>query len=181
MSTTVIVQDETVKVAKVGADNIADSIHGTSEKATPVNADEMGLIDSAASWVLKNITWANVKATLKAYFDTLYAGIDINADITSMTGLDDDGVPLAKVADATSLDLVKADVDVADAITKKHTGNADTGTTVASFKINSGAHEADIKTTRLTGDRDFNFPDVDGGLVIGEMTANNGVECIVYT
>ena len=32
-----------------------------------------------------------------------YANLGVNADITSMTGLDNDGIPLAKVADATSL------------------------------------------------------------------------------
>ena len=52
--------------------NVASSIHGVAAKATPVNADEIGLIDSAAANVLKKLTWTNVKATLKTYFDTLY-------------------------------------------------------------------------------------------------------------
>lgn len=49
------------------------SLHAATSKATPVDADEVGLIDSAASNVLKRLTWANLKATLKTYFDTLYA------------------------------------------------------------------------------------------------------------
>lgn len=44
-------------------------------KATPVDADLIGLNDSAASNALKKLTWANVKATLKIYFDTLYAKV----------------------------------------------------------------------------------------------------------
>jgi hypothetical protein len=48
------------------------SIDAASAKTTPVDADTMGLIDSAASNVLKKVTWANIKAALKAYFDTLY-------------------------------------------------------------------------------------------------------------
>lgn len=48
------------------------SIDAATAKTTPVDADAMGLIDSAASNVLKKVTWANIKATLKAYFDTLY-------------------------------------------------------------------------------------------------------------
>lgn len=47
-------------------------INGSTTKATPVDADHVGLMDSAAGNVLKKLSWANVKATLKAYFDTLY-------------------------------------------------------------------------------------------------------------
>lgn len=47
-------------------------VHAATEKTTPADADELGLIDSAASYVLKKLTWANVKETLKTYFDGLY-------------------------------------------------------------------------------------------------------------
>ena len=46
--------------------NIGSSIHGATEKATPVDADTLPLIDSAASNVLKKVTWANIKTTLLA-------------------------------------------------------------------------------------------------------------------
>ena len=52
--------------------NVAEVIHGATAKTTPVNADELGLVDSAAANVLKKLTWTNVKATFKTYFDTLY-------------------------------------------------------------------------------------------------------------
>ena len=55
------------------AQNVGSSIHGASAKAGPVDADTVAIIDSAASNALKKITWANVKAALKTYFDTLYA------------------------------------------------------------------------------------------------------------
>ena len=70
---------------------------------------------------------------------------------------------------------------IEDAVTKKHTQNTDTGTTSTSFKINSGGSEADIKTTKLSGDRNFEFPDIDGLISISEITANNSFECIAYT
>ena len=47
-------------------------IAGADEKTTPVDADEVGLVDSMAASVIKRLTWANLRATLKAYFDTLY-------------------------------------------------------------------------------------------------------------
>lgn len=46
--------------------------HAATSKVTPVDADEMPLVDSAASNILKKLTWANLKATLLAYFDTAY-------------------------------------------------------------------------------------------------------------
>jgi hypothetical protein len=55
------------------AGNVGSSIHGATSKTTPVDGDTMPLIDSAASNVLKKVTWANIKATLKTYWDTLYA------------------------------------------------------------------------------------------------------------
>jgi len=48
------------------------AIHGAASKATPVDADELALSDSAAAFGLKKLTWVNLKATLKTYLDTLY-------------------------------------------------------------------------------------------------------------
>lgn len=65
-------------IAVAGTDYIADiaaTTHAASSKATPVDADEVGLVDSADSNVLKKLTWANIKATLKTYFDPIYAAI----------------------------------------------------------------------------------------------------------
>lgn len=56
---------------EINLDAGATFIAGTS-KSTPVDADTVPLVDSAASSVLKTLSWANVKATLKTYFDTLY-------------------------------------------------------------------------------------------------------------
>jgi hypothetical protein len=55
--------------------NIAEATHAASSKTTPVDADELALVDSAASNVLKKLTGTNLKAYLKAYFDTLYASV----------------------------------------------------------------------------------------------------------
>ena len=59
--------------------------HDATDKTAPVDADEVPLVDSEASNVLKKLTWANLKATLKTYLDTLYQPVD--ADLTSIAGL----------------------------------------------------------------------------------------------
>lgn len=56
-------------------------IDGRTAKTTPVDADEMPIADSAASFVTKKVTWANVKATLKTYFDSLYSLLTTKGDI----------------------------------------------------------------------------------------------------
>lgn len=48
-------------------------VHSASSKGTPVDDDETALLDSGSSFSLKKLTWANIKATLKNYFDGLYA------------------------------------------------------------------------------------------------------------
>ena len=61
---------------RLGIDTIVETkTHAAASKATPVDADEMPIADSAATWGLKKVTWANLKATLKAYFDTLYLAV----------------------------------------------------------------------------------------------------------
>jgi hypothetical protein len=50
----------------------ASATHAATDKTTPVDADELPLADSAATFGLKKLSWANFKATLKVYFDTLY-------------------------------------------------------------------------------------------------------------
>ncbi len=49
---------------------VAEATNGAASKATPVDADEIPLVDSAASNVLKKLTWANLKATLSSTFGT---------------------------------------------------------------------------------------------------------------
>lgn len=47
-------------------------IYGATAKTTPVDADMVWLMDSAASNILKKLSWVNIKDTLKTYFDTIY-------------------------------------------------------------------------------------------------------------
>jgi len=61
--------------------NLGAEINNATSKTTPVDADELALADSAASYVLKKLTWANLKATLKTYLDTLYVALTGNQTI----------------------------------------------------------------------------------------------------
>ncbi len=47
--------------------NRGSEINNLTEKTTPVDADMVGLMDSAASNVLKKLSWANIKAVLMSY------------------------------------------------------------------------------------------------------------------
>lgn len=71
---------------------IGTLINGATSKTTPVDADQVALMDSAASNIIKKLSWANIKATLKTYFDTIYqaAGTYLTAsnnlsDLTNTT------------------------------------------------------------------------------------------------
>ena len=57
--------------AKLDAVDIANNTNASTSKTTPADADELPLVDSASNG-LKKLTWANVKANLKTYFDSLY-------------------------------------------------------------------------------------------------------------
>jgi len=85
--------------------NVGSSIFGVTAKTPIVDADQIPLIDSAASNVLKKITWVNIKSTLKTYFDTvynLYVHPNHTGDVTSVadgaTTIAADAVTNAKLA-----------------------------------------------------------------------------------
>lgn len=72
-----------VAVSAVGS--TAAETHAAASKATPVDADELPLADSAASFALKKLTWANLKATLATWIGgNLIAG-SFTAIVSSTT------------------------------------------------------------------------------------------------
>lgn len=54
---------------------ILNVFSGATEKTTPVDGDYVEFYDSAEPKIPKKVSWANIKATLKAYFDNIYATI----------------------------------------------------------------------------------------------------------
>lgn len=68
--------------------DIAATINAATTKTIPVDADQIGIVDSADLNSLKKLSWVNLKATLKTYLDTLYSTIvhtHSASDITSGT------------------------------------------------------------------------------------------------
>lgn len=63
---------------------IGTIITNSTATTTPVDADQMPIYVAGVS-LLKKVTWANIKATLKTYFDTLYQPLD--ATLTALAGL----------------------------------------------------------------------------------------------
>jgi len=73
---------------------IDGQVNAFTNKPTPVDADVLPIEDSAATFAKKKLSWANIKATLKAYTDTLYATLihatrhqNSGADEISVAGL----------------------------------------------------------------------------------------------
>jgi len=75
---------------------IAPATNAATSKTTPVDADELPITDSAAAYILKKLTWANLKATAKTYFDTLYSALGhthsgvyqpADAELSALAGL----------------------------------------------------------------------------------------------
>jgi hypothetical protein len=60
---------------KTDIDSVGDFIHWADAKTTLVDADEIPFLNSAKAWIMGKCTWANIKATLKTYFDTLYSAV----------------------------------------------------------------------------------------------------------
>lgn len=69
-------------------------------KTPPIDADLVILGDSADTGRAKGLTWANVKATLKTYFDTLYQAVLVSGtsiktvNSTSLLGSGDVVIPV---------------------------------------------------------------------------------------
>lgn len=89
---------ESTMAAAEAVNITAPIIAASTSKTTPVDADVLPILDSAAANILKKVTWVNVKAALKTYFDTLYAAVGAfaasgaNNDITSLTALVGNGL-----------------------------------------------------------------------------------------
>lgn len=129
------------------SDFLTSDLDTLTAKTTPVDTDETVIADSAASFAAVKLTWANLKATLKTYFDTLYSALAtyIRADGSvaftgdqSMGGhkLTSLGTPSASTDAATKayVDVVAQGLSVKYSVkgasTANHSVSAFSGTTI---------------------------------------------------
>lgn len=99
---------------------VASAITGATAKTTPVDADTMPLSDSADSNAIKKVTWANIKATLKAYFDTLYQplrSVLTNTTASFTTALETKLNGIEDLADVTDVGNISSSIAGATAKT----------------------------------------------------------------
>lgn len=137
----------------------AEGIHNATSKATPVDADELGILDSAASNVLKKLTWANLKATLWTAWGAL-----INGGTGKATPVDADAIAIMDSAASNATKKTTwANLKAALLATWKDTAGGLVGMTL--FKINF-KNAADTVTSFFTNTntvaRTYTFPDKDG-------------------
>ena len=74
-----------------GGGATATDIHAATSKTTPADADELGITDSAASWGLKKLTFANLKAWIGGLFvsksgDTINGNLNFSGTGRRITG-----------------------------------------------------------------------------------------------
>lgn len=140
-------------LADSAVQDIASTIHAETSKAAPVDADELGLVDSAASNVLKKLTWANLKATLKTHFDTLYGALasanvwtqiqTFGAGLKSSAGIAFSATATAPTQTASAQAGVAASLTASDAVAGSTNAGAEAGgpvnvTTGAAKRLTSG-------------------------------------------
>lgn len=120
-----------------------------STKDTPVDADGVPLIDSAASSATKRITWAKIKAALKTYFDLLYAAVAHTHTKSQITDFAHKASHKTGGADA----LTAADIGAA-ASSHSHAASNITSGTLAVARGGTGVTAVggtDYTTTRFRG------------------------------
>lgn len=111
--------------------SLSNQIHNATAKTTPTDTDEFGISDSATSFVLKKLTWANIKATLLSTF-----GAMINTAPAKTTPIDND---IFIIGDNAALNASK----------KLTWGNIKTALTALFAPVNSPIFTGTVSATNI--------------------------------
>lgn len=69
---TIIINTSGTNTGNETTTSMGTLINGATAKATPVDVDMLGLMDSQDTNIIKKLSWVNIKTALKTYFDTVY-------------------------------------------------------------------------------------------------------------
>jgi hypothetical protein len=145
----------------VDAAAIAAITHAATAKTTPVDADEIGLADSAASYGWKKLTWAAIKATLKTYFDAVYqaAGVTWSTLAGKPTTFPNDDVTAATTDGATNPGkLLKTDANGRVKISALEA--------TGSVTIGGPDQQGSFNETTLSQNQNYGLPDASNTLAL---------------
>lgn len=140
------------------ASTFGSFINGLDSKSTPVDADNLSINDSAASNVTKKLSWANVKATLKTYFDTVYQAVLVSGTniktINGSTILGSGNLVVGGAVDSvngqTGVVVLDAD-DISDSTTTNKFTNAADISKLAGIEAGAEVNNiSDVNATDLT-------------------------------
>lgn len=124
--------------------------HAAASKATPVDADEFGLLDSAASFTLKKLTWANLKAAVKTYFDTLYATIAQATSAVTISGGTINGTPIGGTTPAAGTFTSVMATTASDSITAQIRGGVNALLVYGDY-MSGGVRKTVVQALTLNG------------------------------
>lgn len=135
------------------AGNVGSVNAAASSKATPVNADSFPIVNSESSNVIGRVTFTNLKAFLKTYFDGLYAAT-LGADDNYVTDAEKTKLGHITVTQAVDLDTMESNIATNNAkvTNATHTGDV-TGATALTIANNvvTLAKMATIATDSILG------------------------------
>lgn len=80
-----IYDDETIISGNISSAILSQILHNVDVKDNIKDADELNYLDSGNGFGIVKTTWLNIKAKLKAYFDTIYASITHNHEPVQVT------------------------------------------------------------------------------------------------
>jgi hypothetical protein len=134
-------KDDGTWAAVSGGGDVAGDTHAASSKTTPVDADELPLVDSAAIFGLKKLTWSDLKTTLKTYFDGIYS--TFNGAYSSLSGIPSTFAPSAHTHASSEITSGTLDGDRLPVIsTTKKGGVPATGTPSGKYLKDDGTWAA---------------------------------------